>query len=221
MASTDAPHMDLAESHRLQNGGAHSNEEIVIHAVSDTDTIHYTVLHQTKLQAVMDDFCTSVGVFPLSVHFMFNGKKVSGDDTIASLSIELDDCIDVVSADPKFPTTPGKKTTPNSKSSSKRKIPMKHFMQSPLSMHGSSSSSTFSTDMFCDIKKNLFPIGSVNDVSEEVINETMNVLDMGAPSACSGQVQPPVQSAADMLLMHELHELASNSKCARRSLDEQ
>ena len=133
MASISSTHINLAESDRVCLG-AHSNKEFVIHAVSKTHTMHYTVSPETRLQAVMDDFCMSSSVLPMSVEFMFNGKNVTGDDSIASLTIEPDDCIDVVSVEATFPTTPGKKTTPTSQSSTKRKIPMKHFMQSPISV---------------------------------------------------------------------------------------
>jgi len=156
----------------------------------------------------------------MSVEFMFNGKNVTGDDSIASLTIEPDDCIDVVSVEATFPTTPGKKTTPTSQSSTKRKIPMKHFMQSPISVQadaGSSSSTTvadagavsFAVDMFCDLKKNLFPV-------ENNTNAVMMTRAAEDQAAISGTQQLHSSHAvADMLLLHELEEVASNNKCAR------
>jgi hypothetical protein len=225
MTCPNLPRTNLAESSAVGIGGTRSNEKkIAIHAVSDNTPLHFMVLPETKLQAVMDDFCLSTGVIPSTVHFEFNGNKVLGHDTCASLTIQQNDKITVVTDNVTCPKTPEKKTTPNSKNSSKRKIPMKHFMQSPLSIPASSencSSSAFASNMFCNVKKNLFATPAVaSDVFDKTSNKTIRTRDLNTLSARSAQMPPPLQSTADILLTLELDVLASNNTCTQRSLTE-
>ena len=63
--------------------------------------------------------------------------------------------------------------------------------------------------MFCDLKKNLFPV-------ENNTNAVMMTRAAEDQAAISGTQQLHSSHAvADMLLLHELEEVASNNKCAR------
>ena len=59
--------------------------------------IHFKINKDTKLTKAIDAYCERNGIDKKSLRFIYDGKRISGDETAKSLEMENDDIIDVLS----------------------------------------------------------------------------------------------------------------------------
>ena len=72
-------------------------DSVVLKVVSqDGNEVHFKLKSTTKMQKIMDAFCTKQGTTIAHTRFLYDGQRVMGDQTPTDLGMEDNDVIDAV-----------------------------------------------------------------------------------------------------------------------------